>query len=157
MPVSFRRLDWQPVSRPCSGTIRTSASFHTIRCLLWAIEDSLHPAVRWDRQELGQRRDNVQRAQSRSDCHGASEAHGGLRTPSILRKTIEQGAATSVLLRVRRSSKRHFGRYFDDCQEASVVDERGSGPFKGVARYAVDEDNAFRLWEIATRMLGLPL
>ncbi|MBO9126602.1 SDR family NAD(P)-dependent oxidoreductase, partial [Rhizobium sp. 16-528-1A] len=28
------------------------------------------------------------------------------------------------------------GRYFDDCQEAPVVDERGSAPFFGVARYA---------------------
>ena len=33
------------------------------------------------------------------------------------------------------------GKYFDDCQEAFVVDERGPGPFKGVARYAVDDEN----------------
>jgi hypothetical protein len=74
-----------------------------------------------------------------------------------LRKTIEQGAATSVLLAGSPLVEGISGRYFDDCQEASVVDERGPGPFKGVARYAVDEDNAVRLWEIATRLLGLPL
>jgi hypothetical protein len=49
------------------------------------------------------------------------------------------------------------GRYFDDCQEAPVVDERGSGPFKGVARYAVDPENAFRIWEMAMRMVSSPL
>ncbi|MDR7147717.1 SDR family NAD(P)-dependent oxidoreductase [Rhizobium sp. BE258] len=88
---------------------------------------------------------------------GLQKHTGGLRTPENLRKTTEQGAATSVLLAGSPFVKGISGRYFDDCQEASVVDERGPGPFKGVARYAVDEDNADRLWEMATRMLGLPL
>jgi len=88
---------------------------------------------------------------------GLQKHTGGLRTPVHLRKTIEQGAATSVLLAGSPLVEGISGRYFDDCQEAAVVDERGAGPFKGVARYAVDPENAFRLWEMATRMVLSPL
>ncbi len=88
---------------------------------------------------------------------GLQKHTGGLRTPEHLRKTIEQGAATSVLLAGSPLVQGISGKYFDDCQEAPVVDERGQGPFKGVARYAVDPENAARLWETAKRMLGWPL
>jgi NAD(P)-dependent dehydrogenase (short-subunit alcohol dehydrogenase family) len=88
---------------------------------------------------------------------GLQKHTGGLRTPEHLRKTIEQGAATSVLLAGSPLVEGISGRYFDDCQEAPVVDERGLGPFKGVARYAVDPENAFRLWEMATRMVSSTL
>ncbi|WCJ64966.1 SDR family NAD(P)-dependent oxidoreductase [Agrobacterium tumefaciens] len=88
---------------------------------------------------------------------GLQKHTGGLRTPEHLRKTIEQGAATSVLLAGSPLLEGISGRYFDDCQEADVIDERGAGPFKGVAGYAVDADNAFRLWEMATRMVSSPL
>ncbi len=85
---------------------------------------------------------------------GLQKHTGGLRTPEHLRKTKEQGASTTVLLAASPLVEGFSGKYFDDCQEAPVVDERGSGPFKGVARYAVDEENASRLWEMATRMLA---
>ncbi|WP_234904967.1 SDR family NAD(P)-dependent oxidoreductase [Agrobacterium pusense] len=88
---------------------------------------------------------------------GLQKHTGGLRTPEHLRKTIEQGAATSVLLAASPLVQGISGKYFDDCQEGPVVDERGEGPFKGVARYAVDAENAARLWETAKQMLGLPL
>ncbi len=88
---------------------------------------------------------------------GLQKHTGDLRTPEHLRKTIEQGAATSVLLAASPLVKGISGKYFDDCQEAPVVNERGPGPFKGVAGYAVDEDNSARLWETAKRMLGSPL
>ncbi len=88
---------------------------------------------------------------------GLQRYTGGLRTPEHLRKTIEQGASTSVLLAGSPLVGGVSGRYYDDCQEAPVVDERGAGPFKGVARYAVDPQNAFRLWEMGTRMISSPL
>lgn len=88
---------------------------------------------------------------------GLQKYTGGLRTPEHLRKTIEQGAATSVLLAASPLVQGISGKYFDDCREALVVDERGEAPFKGVARYAVDPENAARLWETAKQMLGLPL
>lgn len=88
---------------------------------------------------------------------GLEKNTGGLPTPEHLRKTIEQGAATSVLLAASPLVQGISGQYFHDCRKAPVVDERGEGPFKGVARYAVDAENAARLSETAKQMLGLPL
>jgi hypothetical protein len=38
------------------------------------------------------------------------------------------------------------GRYYEDCAEAAVVHERAA---VGVAPYALDPDNAERLWELS--------
>lgn len=78
---------------------------------------------------------------------------GGLRTPEHLRKTPEQGAATSVLLAASPLVEGLTGRYFDHCEEAELVTERGS-PLQGVAAYALDPANADRLWDMATKMIG---
>ncbi len=79
---------------------------------------------------------------------------GGLRTPEHLRKTTEQGASTTAFLAASPLLEGVSGKYFDDCQEAPVVNERGNGPFKGVADYAVDPDNAARLWNVANAMIS---
>ena len=46
---------------------------------------------------------------------------GKLVTPPELRKTTEQGAATSVLLATSPLLKGIGGRYFSDCNEAEPV------------------------------------
>jgi NAD(P)-dependent dehydrogenase (short-subunit alcohol dehydrogenase family) len=74
------------------------------------------------------------------------------RQPGARLKTPEQGAATSVLLATAPQLEGIGGRYFEDCNEAQVVNERGT-PMSGVAPYALDPDNADRLWEISLRML----
>ena len=65
-------------------------------------------------------------------------------------KTAEQGAATSVLVATSPQLEGIGGRYFQDCNEAPVVDpasaERSGS---GVASYAVDPSNADRLWELS--------
>ncbi len=68
-------------------------------------------------------------------------------------KTMEQGAATSVLLAASPLLEGIGGRYFFDCNEAEVVTER-TGDMSGVAPYALDAANAERLWEESLRMLG---
>ncbi|MEO3388916.1 SDR family NAD(P)-dependent oxidoreductase [Mesorhizobium sp. CAU 1741] len=78
---------------------------------------------------------------------------GGLRTPEHLRKTPEQGAATSVLLAASPLLEGISGRYFDHCEEAELVAERAT-PLQGVAPYARDPANADRLWDMATAMIG---
>ena len=75
----------------------------------------------------------------------------GPRRP-LPRKTPEQGAATSVLLATSPLLEGIGGRYFEDCNEAEVVDN-GKGHY-GVAPYALDPGNAERLWEASLRMLG---
>lgn len=78
---------------------------------------------------------------------------GGLRTPKPYRKTTEQGAATSVLLAASPLLVGVSGRYFEDCNEAKKVAERGSGQLVGVAPYALDSGNADRLWDMASAMI----
>jgi NAD(P)-dependent dehydrogenase (short-subunit alcohol dehydrogenase family) len=60
-------------------------------------------------------------------------------------KTIEQGAATSVLLAASPDVDKVTGRYYEDCAEAPQVTERGTHT-GGVAPYALDPNNADRLW-----------
>ncbi|RFC78016.1 SDR family NAD(P)-dependent oxidoreductase [Streptomyces sp. AcE210] len=60
-------------------------------------------------------------------------------------KTVEQGAATSVLLAASPTVEGITGRYYEDCAEAKPVTER-AGAVAGVAPYALDPDNAARLW-----------
>jgi NAD(P)-dependent dehydrogenase (short-subunit alcohol dehydrogenase family) len=73
---------------------------------------------------------------------------------TVTRKTTEQGAATSVLLAASPLLDGVGGRYFVDCDEAEVVARRQSD-MRGVAPYAVDVDNAERLWAESRRMLGI--
>ena len=67
-------------------------------------------------------------------------------------KTVEQGAATSVLLAVSPRLDGIGGRYFEDCNEATVVERRGAPGQGGVAAYALDPANAERLWDVSLRM-----
>jgi hypothetical protein len=47
------------------------------------------------------------------------------------------------------------GRYFEDCNEAAVVDpEITANPASGVASYALDPENARRLWEVSERLIA---
>ena len=66
-------------------------------------------------------------------------------------KTIEQGAATSVLLAASPDVEGVTGRYYEDCAEAPVIHER-EGHAGGVAPYALDPDNAERLWQISEQL-----
>jgi NAD(P)-dependent dehydrogenase (short-subunit alcohol dehydrogenase family) len=79
---------------------------------------------------------------------GLQKHTGGLKTPVDLRKTVEQGAATSVLLAASPLVEGIGGRYFEDCNESPVVTQRPQDFSGGVAPYALDRDNAARLWDI---------
>jgi NAD(P)-dependent dehydrogenase (short-subunit alcohol dehydrogenase family) len=66
-------------------------------------------------------------------------------------KSLEQGAATSVLLATSPLLEGVGGRYFEDCNEAAIVDPTASDePLEsGVAGYALDPANAERLWDLS--------
>ncbi|MFD4548611.1 SDR family NAD(P)-dependent oxidoreductase [Streptomyces sp. NPDC058466] len=79
---------------------------------------------------------------------------GGLKTPEPYRKTIEQGAATSVLLAASPLVEGVGGRYFEDVNEAPQVTSRPTQlGVPGVAAYALDAANAERLWDRGTTIL----
>lgn len=85
---------------------------------------------------------------------GLQKHTGGLRTPEEFRKTVEQGASTSVLLAASPLLEGVGGRYFENNNEADVVTERAEnlGRASGVASYALDGDNANRLWRAASSL-----
>ena len=68
-------------------------------------------------------------------------------------KTVEQGAATSVLLATSPLLDGVGGRYFEDCNEATVVHHRSETTIAGVAPYALDPANAERLWELSLKLI----
>jgi NAD(P)-dependent dehydrogenase (short-subunit alcohol dehydrogenase family) len=67
-------------------------------------------------------------------------------------KSPEQGAATSVFLAVSPLVAGVGGRYFEDCNEAPVV-ERVTG-IHGVMAHALDPDDARRLWDVSEELLA---
>ncbi len=66
-------------------------------------------------------------------------------------KTPEQGAATSVLLAASPLVAGIGGRYFEDCNEAEVVDELHG--IHGVLPHALDPDDARRLWDVSVELV----
>jgi NAD(P)-dependent dehydrogenase (short-subunit alcohol dehydrogenase family) len=69
-------------------------------------------------------------------------------------KTIEQGAATSILVATAPQVEGIGGRYFENCNEAAVVEPGTPGAF-GVATYALDPEAAALLWQVSTRRSSL--
>jgi NAD(P)-dependent dehydrogenase (short-subunit alcohol dehydrogenase family) len=70
-------------------------------------------------------------------------------------KTPEQGAATSVLVATSPQLEGIGGRYFEDCNEAAVVDPSASDFVgSGVAAYALDPGNAERLWDVSQDLVA---
>jgi NAD(P)-dependent dehydrogenase (short-subunit alcohol dehydrogenase family) len=69
-------------------------------------------------------------------------------------KTVEQGAATTILAAMSPLLDGVGGRYLEDCNQAEMVRSRaGSDGRHGVARYALDEGNAQRLWEMSEQLV----
>jgi NAD(P)-dependent dehydrogenase (short-subunit alcohol dehydrogenase family) len=83
------------------------------------------------------------------------ELRGAIASLSSGAKTIEQGAATSVLVATSPQLEDIGGRYFEDCHEAApaVDPDPMNPPESGVADYALDPDNARRLWDLSERLV----
>lgn len=67
-------------------------------------------------------------------------------------KTVPQGAATSVWTAVVADGETVGGRYCEDCHVAAVADGAGLGD--GVAPYALDPENAGKLWARSEELVG---
>jgi NAD(P)-dependent dehydrogenase (short-subunit alcohol dehydrogenase family) len=78
---------------------------------------------------------------------------GKLRSAPELHKTTQQGASTSILLATSPLLKNIGGRYFENCNEVETVTKRPEN-YEGVAMYALDKDNADRLWNISMKMIN---
>jgi NAD(P)-dependent dehydrogenase (short-subunit alcohol dehydrogenase family) len=69
-------------------------------------------------------------------------------------RSPEQCAATSVWLACAPELAGVGGKYFEEFSQAQLW--RPEEPMKGVRPYAIDKDNALRLWSVAAAMVGLP-
>jgi len=69
-------------------------------------------------------------------------------------KTIEQGAATTVLVATSPQLDSIGGRYFEDYNQARVLAPASRTTPSTAWRYALDPDKAYRLWEVSLELLG---
>ena len=74
------------------------------------------------------------------------------RTRGMKFKTVEAGAATSVFAATAPELEGRGGLYLEDCQVAAVNDAPDA--LNGVKSYALDPDNAERLWEVSETLVG---
>ncbi len=95
----------------------------------------------------------LQRHVLEADPDYMEKAHQRYERAGTRLKTPEQGAATSVLLAASPLVEGVGGRYFENCNEAPVVDRRPEFGVAGVARYAVDRANAERLWDVSLELI----
>ena len=78
---------------------------------------------------------------------GAMDEQGNIVTPDYY-KSPEEAASTIVLLAASPLVDGASGIYFEDAQEAPVVDG-GSDAHVGVARWSIDPDSADTLWDLS--------
>ena len=79
-------------------------------------------------------------------------------------KNIEQGASTSVWAAIAPELENRGGLYLEDCQVKSQVDPEEAlealksgfknGYPKGPIPYAINPDNAKKLWEISENLIS---
>jgi NAD(P)-dependent dehydrogenase (short-subunit alcohol dehydrogenase family) len=86
------------------------------------------------------------------DPNYGKEAEERFRRAGSRLKSPEQGAATSTLLAASPLLDSVAGRYFEDCNEAPVIHRRDETTIAGVAPYALDPENAARLWDLSARL-----
>ena len=67
-------------------------------------------------------------------------------------KSIPEGAATSVYAATAPELEGRGGLYLEDCHVAAVDDDELAG--QGVRSYAVDPENARRLWAVSEEIVG---
>jgi NAD(P)-dependent dehydrogenase (short-subunit alcohol dehydrogenase family) len=85
---------------------------------------------------------------------GLQKHTGGLKTPVERRKTLAQGASTSVLLAASPLLEGVSGLYFEDCNQAQKVTKRPTDFTGGYAAYAVSPANAERLWDLSLKLIA---
>jgi len=71
-------------------------------------------------------------------------------------KTIEQGAATTVLAAVGKDYEGVGGFYMEDCGKSPPVPEDAPLMTPGYKPWAYDEDGERQLWADSLKMVGLP-
>jgi len=74
------------------------------------------------------------------------------RNRSMGFKSVPAGAATSVFAATAPELEGRGGLYLEDCHVAAVND--AADALNGVKSYAIDADNAERLWQVSEQLVG---
>jgi NAD(P)-dependent dehydrogenase (short-subunit alcohol dehydrogenase family) len=74
--------------------------------------------------------------------------------PPYERKTLEQGAATSIWAGVTASGEEVGSRYCENCHVGSVTDGSIGPVDEGVRSYALDPESAAKLWAKSEELIG---
>jgi NAD(P)-dependent dehydrogenase (short-subunit alcohol dehydrogenase family) len=119
----------------------------------WAADgitaNAVHPGGIMD-TNLARHMDPEQVAQLRAAAATTGATTQTVNGAPIRFKTIDQGAATSVLVATSPQLEGIGGRYFEDCNEAETLPAQNvSTAPSGVAPYALDQDAAERLWALS--------
>jgi NAD(P)-dependent dehydrogenase (short-subunit alcohol dehydrogenase family) len=111
--------------------------------------NAVHPGGILD-TNLSRHMDPALVAKLRADAGGSGTTTATIDGAPVRFKTVEQGAATSVLVATSPQLEGIGGRYFEDCNEAErLPSEAASTAGGGVAAYALDPDAAERLWSLS--------
>lgn len=98
---------------------------------------------------------SLQRHMSKADI----ESRGWVDTEGNVNerfKTVAEGASTSTWAATAPELKGQGGVYLEDCGFAEICESRPEFP-KGVISYAVDKDQANRLWQLSEEMIETKL
>jgi NAD(P)-dependent dehydrogenase (short-subunit alcohol dehydrogenase family) len=71
-------------------------------------------------------------------------------------KSVEQGAATTVIAAVGREWQGKGGKYLEDCEEAVTFEVPPPYGARGYAKHAYDKEQEERLWYESHKWVGLP-
>lgn len=84
---------------------------------------------------------------------GWTDEAGNIIAPGL--KTPSQGAATGLWAATSPTLDSHGGAYCENCDIAPLADPNGAMEDGGVRDYAVNPDNAERLWLVSARTTGI--
>ncbi|MCA2223568.1 hypothetical protein [Nonomuraea aurantiaca] len=129
----------------------------SVRCQRWHKNSPLRPLI-------SPAPEAPEPPEHRRACHGRPARRPGVFRASLdaaeaagvfTYKTVEQGAATSIVAAVAPEFAHSGGHYLDDSQEAyTVPDDAGLAQHPhGVKEWALDPTAAKRLWTVSTDLL----
>ena len=143
--LQFERRPYDP--QIAYAQSKTANSLFTVELTRrWQADNIVANAVNPGGVATGLQRNFSQR---QKDSLAAAEAAGVFHY-----KTLEQGAATSLVAAVHPAFAHTGGRYLDDCQEAYTVPndaDLATHPH-GVKAWALDPHAAERLWEVSEEL-----
>ena len=145
--IHFERREYDPQAAYAQS--KTADSLFAVEATRrWAADGIVANAVNPGGVATGLQRDFTQK---QKDYLAEAEASG-----VFVYKTVEQGAATTLVAAVAPEFAHTGGHYLTDCREAYTVpnDANLFENSDGVKQWAIDPDTAQKLWMISLELIG---